>query len=82
MGKYQRYKSYGKYRWRLRASNGKIIAQGERPVNIIRPGAKLGDSDVHAITGATQTSDRVEKIINKALNEWREQIAGKAGIDG
>jgi hypothetical protein len=35
-----------------------------------RPSDVLGKSDVHAITGATQTSIRLEKIINDALINW------------
>lgn len=48
----------------------KIIATDGQPVNIKRPGAVLGDSDVHAVTGATQTSTRLENIINTGLKEW------------
>jgi Na+-transporting NADH:ubiquinone oxidoreductase subunit C len=47
----------------------KIAAEG-RPINIKRPGDALGNSDVHAVTGATQTSTRLENIINTGLKEW------------
>ncbi|MBN2180512.1 MAG: FMN-binding protein [Sedimentisphaerales bacterium] len=49
---------------------GKTISTDGPPLNIKRPGAVLGDSDVHAVTGATQTSTRLEKIINDGLEEW------------
>lgn len=52
---------------------GKIISSDGDPMNIKRPGTTLGDSEVHAVTGATQTSDRLEIIINTALKKWRDQ---------
>ena len=48
----------------------RIIATEGQPINIKRPGTVLGDSDVHAVTGATQTSTRLENIINTGLKEW------------
>jgi hypothetical protein len=39
-----------------------------------RPGTELDDSSVHAITGATQTSTRLEGIISSALTEWRSKM--------
>jgi len=49
---------------------GKLISSTDEPINMQRPGAELGKSDVHAVTGATQTSTRVEKIINNDLTNW------------
>jgi Na+-transporting NADH:ubiquinone oxidoreductase subunit C len=49
---------------------GKIIAIDGQPINIKRPGTVLGNSDVHAVTGATQTSTRLENIINTGLKKW------------
>jgi major membrane immunogen (membrane-anchored lipoprotein) len=43
-----------------------------------RPGDALGPSDVHAVTGATQTSVRLEKILNDALKKWRAGLAEKS----
>ena len=60
---------------------GKILAQGDKPLNIRPPGAPLGDSDVDAVTGATQTSTRLEKILNNALTEWRSKFAETSGAD-
>ena len=48
----------------------KVIAIEGPQINIKRPGAVLGNSDVHAVTGATQTSTRLENIINAGLKEW------------
>jgi Na+-transporting NADH:ubiquinone oxidoreductase subunit C len=53
---------------------GKVISVGDKPLSIKRPGIELGASDVHAVTGATQTSTRLEKIINSALTNWRQQL--------
>jgi len=54
---------------------GKILAQGDKPLNIRPPGAPLGDSDVDAVTGATQTSTRLEKILNDSLTQWYAKLA-------
>ena len=49
----------------------KRIAAGDRPV-VFRPGGSLlGENEVHAVTGATQTSTRLETIINSDLKRWR-----------
>ncbi|MBN1361719.1 MAG: FMN-binding protein [Sedimentisphaerales bacterium] len=53
---------------------GKQLASGDKPIDMKRPGAELGASDVHAVTGATQTSTRLERIINEALRSWRSKM--------
>lgn len=58
--------------------NGKVMLTGEKPLSIKRPGAVLDKSSVHAVTGATQTSVRLEKIINNALKKWQEQMANES----
>jgi Na+-transporting NADH:ubiquinone oxidoreductase subunit C len=57
---------------------GKVISSGDKPLNLRRPGDALGVSDVHAITGATQTSVRLEKILNDALKKWRTELDEKS----
>ena len=57
---------------------GKVLSTNEKPLRIRRPGETLGPSDVHAVTGATQTSTRLERIINTALTEWQSKV-GKEG---
>jgi Na+-transporting NADH:ubiquinone oxidoreductase subunit NqrC len=47
------------------------MTAGARPIAFRRPGEPLGPGQVHAVTGATQTSIRLEKIINDALDRWR-----------
>ena len=56
---------------------GKVMASEDAPIDIRRPGATLGVSEVHAVTGATQTSDRLEIIINTALRPWRNPNSEK-----
>ena len=57
---------------------GKTLSTGAKPLGFRRPGEGLGPSEVHAVTGATQTSTRLEGIINEALKTWQSQI-GKEG---
>ncbi|MHC4116805.1 MAG: FMN-binding protein [Planctomycetota bacterium] len=54
---------------------GKVLSPGDTPLKIRPPSSLLGDSDVHAVTGATQTSTRLEKILSDALTEWRSKFA-------
>lgn len=58
---------------------GKVISSTDKPLNIKRPSDVLGKSDVHAVTGATQTSTRLEKIINDALKKWLSEISQTNG---
>ena len=53
---------------------GKVMLMGEKPLSIARPGAQLDQSSVHAVTGATQTSTRLEVIINNGLSEWQQKL--------
>ncbi len=54
---------------------GKVMSMGKKPLSFKRPGDILGKSDVHAVTGATQTSARLEKIINNGLRNWQLKMA-------
>jgi len=58
---------------------GKVIASEGRPMDIKRPGSQLGPNEVHAVTGATQTSSRLERIINADLEKWRTAMQRKIG---
>jgi Na+-transporting NADH:ubiquinone oxidoreductase subunit C len=53
---------------------GKVMAAGQTPISFKRAGTELGPCDVHAVTGATQTCTRLEKIINTHLVEWRSHL--------
>jgi len=59
--------------------SGKVISSDGKPLNIKRPSEVLGKSDVHAVTGATQTSTRLEKIINDALKNWLSEFSQTNG---
>ena len=56
---------------------GKVLASGEKPIRFRRPGEDVGASEVHAVTGATQTSVRVEGIINASLSQWQSEVGRK-----
>jgi Na(+)-translocating NADH:ubiquinone oxidoreductase C subunit len=60
---------------------GKRMADGHRPIGILPVGSSVAESDVHAVTGATQTSTRLETIISTDLNRWRSSVQslGDAG---
>jgi len=58
---------------------GKVISSTGNSLNIKRPSDALGKSDVHAVTGATQTSARLEKIINDALKNWLSEFTQTNG---
>lgn len=57
---------------------GKTLAANDKPINMRRPGDELGANEVHAVTGATQTSVRLERIINENVQAWRSAV-GKEG---
>ncbi len=61
---------------------GKEISDEGKPLTMKRPGETLGPSEFHAVTGATQTSVRVERIINSALKEWQDKMKGTSQGDG
>lgn len=50
---------------------GKRISPEGKALRILSVGSSLGPSDVHAVTGATQTSNRLERILEEALARWR-----------
>lgn len=52
---------------------GLALGSEIKPVGIRQVGTELKDSEVHAITGATQTCVRLEKLINDGLTQWLQQ---------
>ena len=50
---------------------GFVLAVGPVPLRFAAGGSG-GGSDIDAITGATQTCTRLEKILNNALMQWRD----------
>jgi Na+-transporting NADH:ubiquinone oxidoreductase subunit C len=51
---------------------GKQFDEGLRPIRIRAP-AEATDRDIQAITGATQTCVRLEKLLNDAVTQWRQK---------
>lgn len=51
-----------------------VLSIDNKPISFRRPGEELQQGQVHAVTGATQTSTRLEKVINDNLNQWREKL--------
>jgi Na+-transporting NADH:ubiquinone oxidoreductase subunit C len=60
---------------------GKRVSEGEKAIGILPAGSSLGDSEVHAVTGATQTSTRLERIINEDLILWRTIVQSNGDPD-
>ncbi|MCK5173514.1 MAG: FMN-binding protein [Planctomycetes bacterium] len=58
---------------------GRRLATTDRPIRIRPTGSKLADNEVHAITGATQTCTRLEKLINEDLARWRDEHFSSGG---
>ncbi|MBN1257193.1 MAG: FMN-binding protein [Planctomycetes bacterium] len=54
--------------------HGKVILFSDKPLAFKRPGEQLDAHSINAVTGATQTCTRLEKIINDALINWQKQV--------
>lgn len=53
---------------------GKVLNLSNKPI-LIRPAAEATDKDISAVTGATQTCVRLEKLLNDAVVSWRGSMA-------
>ncbi len=62
--------------FRKQFENIKISVEG-KPIQIKPVGTELGENDVQAISGATQTCTRLEDLINDDINKWQEKMQGK-----
>ncbi|MFC1462286.1 FMN-binding protein [Verrucomicrobiota bacterium] len=51
---------------------GLLLEEGPAPLSLKPAGAESEAPGVQAITGATQTCTRLERILNDALREWRQ----------
>ncbi len=51
-----------------------------RPLVMKYPGEPLNNGQFHSITGATQTSTRLEKMMNDALANWRKEMQQKGEL--
>ncbi|MBN1817101.1 MAG: FMN-binding protein [Sedimentisphaerales bacterium] len=56
---------------------GKTVSEMDKPVRLRPAGSSLDSNEVHAITGATQTCTRLERILNDAIKEWRSDSSDK-----
>lgn len=50
------------------------LADKDQALEIKPLTAELGENQVHAITGATQTCVRLEKLINESIKQWRKTM--------
>ena len=58
----------------LGARIGKTLEDGPEPVGIVPSAQTLDENEVHAITGATQTSIRLETLMNQDLRQWLDAM--------
>ena len=49
---------------------GKVLSFSEKPIIVKTVGLATGENEVQAVTGATQTSTRLEKMLNDTLTRW------------
>lgn len=55
---------------------GLTLGSEAQPIELRPSGTDLQDNEVHAISGATQTCTRLEKLINDGLIKWQQQVKG------
>ena len=60
------------------SKNKQLLLAGEL-FTFVPESAEAGPSEINAITGATQTCSRLERIINERLAVWREKMAKPPG---
>ncbi len=53
---------------------GKTLSSAGPAIGIRPISESLGENQVHAVTGATQTSTRLEKLMNQGLQTWRDAM--------
>ena len=65
-----------KPRFRDQFSTGKKrMAETGPPLTFVPEGENTGPSEINAITGATQTSVRLQRTLNEQLTKWRKSEA-------
>lgn len=62
------------FKQQFKVDQKRIIAEKGKRISFVRQGEPLMDNQVYAVTGATQTSTRLEKIINDALTKWQKAV--------
>jgi len=63
-----------KPRFRAQFTGGKRMAEEGEPLVFKLENEPTGPTEVNAITGASQTCARLERIVNDRLAEWREAM--------
>ena len=56
---------------------GKKITDSTAPIGIVPSAQTLDENQVHAVTGATQTSIRLESLMNQDIRTWQDAMKGK-----
>jgi Na+-transporting NADH:ubiquinone oxidoreductase subunit C len=56
---------------------GKHLSFTGTPIEIRMPTQEIDDNSVHAITGATQTSQRVGKFLNEQIAAWQQELGSR-----
>ena len=53
---------------------GKTLDDSDEPIGIVPAGEPLESNQVHAVTGATQTSVRLETLMNRDIRAWLDRM--------
>ena len=53
---------------------GKTIEDTDKPIGIVPEAQTPADNEVHVVTGATQTSVRLEVLMNRDIYAWLEKM--------
>jgi Na+-transporting NADH:ubiquinone oxidoreductase subunit C len=56
---------------------GKKIEDTDKPIGIVPAAQTLQENEVHAVTGATQTSIRLETLMNQDIRAWQDAMHNK-----
>jgi Na+-transporting NADH:ubiquinone oxidoreductase subunit C len=56
---------------------GKTIKHSPAPLRIVPAAQTPGENEVHAVTGATQTSVRLETLMNEDIRAWLDAMKDK-----
>lgn len=59
---------------------GLAVGESDKPIGIRPVSVTLGEGEVHAITGATQTCMRLEVLINESLSAWLTAMKKQEGV--
>lgn len=58
----------------LKRFKGLPLETNSNPIGLVSVGMERRENEVYAITGATQTCTRLEKILNEALAAWQKKM--------